>query len=183
MAYDCSSFSFWLISFCMVSSSSSMLLKMILFCSSLWLSSIPLCRGTTSLYVVCFKLMFSKFDWSFSYWDEPYLGCILVVCYIWCAIFLLRVFISISIVGLASLSCLYCFFLCVLRYSGVLTLCKEMGSSFSFLWPDKYIECVTYRVILDCSAFSTFSLSAVFLLCLWDMYRIQPFNKRFLLAT
>ena len=137
-------------------------------------------RCTTSLYVVCFKLMFSKFDWSFSYWDEPYLGCILVVCYIWCAVFLLRVFIFISIVDLTSLflSLLLFFF----AYWSILVYwlyTKKWEAAFLFPWPDKYIECVTYRVILDCLACSTFSLSAVFLLCLWNMYRIQPFNNDF----
>ena len=73
-------------------------------------SSIPLYRCTTSLYVVCFKLMFSKFDWSFSYWDN-----LIQVAFLWSAtfdllFFLLKVFVSISIVGLASLFCLYCFF-------------------------------------------------------------------------
>ena len=82
------SFSYWLTSLCMIISSCIHVAENDIICSFLWLSSIPLYRWTTSLYVVCFKLMFSKFDWSFSYWDEPYLGCILVVCYIWCVFYL-----------------------------------------------------------------------------------------------
>ena len=99
-----------------------------------------------------------------------FLGCILVVCYIWCAVFLLRVFIFISIVDLTSLflSLLLFFF----AYWSILVYwlyTKKWEAAFLFPWPDKYIECVTYRVILDCLACSTFSLSAVFLLCLWNM--------------